>query len=43
LRHSKVQVTREGCIKVRDPKVEAAMSQLEVAIAKLNDNQYAVQ
>lgn len=43
LRHSKVQVTRERYIKVRDERVEAAMAQFENAIAKMCDDRYAVQ
>jgi integrase len=42
LRHSKVQVTREHYIKVRDVKVDAAMARLDAAIVTANGN-HAVQ
>jgi len=45
LRHSKVQVTREHYIQVRDAKVDAAMAQLQQKIdqriAAAGENQYA--
>ncbi len=40
LRHSKVNVTRERYIKVRDERVETAMAAFEEAIAKSNAVQY---
>ena len=40
LRHSKVNVTRERYIKVRDERVETAMAVFEEAIAKSNAVQY---
>ena len=40
LRHSKVNVTRERYIKVRDERVETAMAVFEDAIAKSNAVQY---
>ena len=40
LRHSKVNVTRERYIKVRDERVETAMAAFEQAIAKSNAVQY---
>jgi len=43
LRHSKVNVTREHYIKIRDEKVETAMAQLENAIVKSNGNAHSVQ
>jgi len=43
LRHSKVQVTRERYIKVRDEKLDNAMAQLDAAIEKLDANRYSVQ
>lgn len=43
LRHSKVQVTREKYIKVRDEKVESAMTQLEAAIESASKNHQFVQ
>jgi integrase len=35
LRHSKVSVTREHYIRLRDPKVEDAMSRLSKALDKI--------
>jgi len=43
LRHSKVQVTREKYIKVRDEKAESAMAQLEVANESASKNGQLVQ
>lgn len=43
LRQSKVQVTREKYIKVRDEKVESAMTQLEAAIESASKNGQLVQ
>jgi integrase len=43
LRHSKVQVTREHYIRVRDAKVETAMLQLEDEITKSNGTDRSVQ
>jgi integrase len=43
LRHSKVQVTRERYIKVRDEKIETAMTQLKQAIEDASKNAHFVQ
>jgi len=40
LRHSKVNVTRERYIKVRDERVETAMAAFEAAFAKSNAVRY---
>jgi len=43
LRHSRVNVTRERYIKIRDEKVESAMTNFENAIVKSNGNTQSVQ
>jgi integrase len=35
LRHSRVQVTREHYVKIRDPKMDKAMKKLSTAAAKV--------